>query len=586
MKTKLYYSLLVISTAFACLMLAALQRSDSLGSTEPAASPQTTQAGPDAISRTSKLASSSSTNAKPTSNPSDQKGESVRSQTAAARVAEQLITKDGKVYPLRVYKPALVPNDTYANQWWTANSGMTSVWDLPPPARATKVAIIDTGFALAHQDLSSRWATNTGESGSSNQQGPSALNCTARSLALSKSCNLIDDNFDGIIDNETGPTSKQNPSRLNCSDQGKPITKDCNRIDDEGNGYIDDYRGWDFSNYDNNVQAGEVNSVGSGTTHGTMVAGVLGATGNNGVGIAGVNWHTTILPIQALDDDSYGDSLTVSESIYYATDQGADVISLSLVTSQVDTYIREAVRYATDRGTLVVAATGNEGCRCISYPANFPEVIAVGALAPNNNPASFSNYGPNLDILAPGENMTSTYWTPGNGTNAYVGGIAGTSFATPFVSGLLALGRSYQPQATWDEIVGAMLENTDKRTLSLSSPRSDTLGYGVTRADTMIGRLRTPQASAIRYQLGSNLIQGSKNIYQCGSGLPSTLVYKLTKPNQQSYAVGTLGYYNLTASGWNISEFAFACIGLPTDTPDVVRSIDLNREAFNLSLKP
>ncbi len=502
------------------------------------------------------------------------------------RISDETFTKNGTNYPLRVYKPALIPNDTYANQWWVSPSSMSGVWDLPAPSRSTKIAVIDTGFGLNHQDLISRWATNSSESGSTTTENLSSRNCTDRSLPLNTSCNLIDDNFDGIVDNESGSTTKQNPSRLNCTDQSRSLDKQCDRIDNDANGLIDDYRGWDFSNFDNNVQAGEINPAGSGTTHGTMVAGVLGATGNNGIGIAGVNWYSQILPIQALTDDSYGDSITVSNAIHYAVDQGSDVISISLGTGQQDPYIREAVEYATDHNVLVVASSGNDGCNCISYPANYPEVIAVGALDRNNVPASFSNYGRNLDILAPGENMTSSYWTAGNPTSSYAGNIAGTSFAAPFMSGLFGLGRSLQPDAKWDEIAGAMFENADRRSLTSTSPRSDSLGFGSALGTNMLNRLRTPDTTQQRYSFGNNMVQGSNNIYQCNNTLPATLLYKLTKPNQQKYATGTLGYYNLSLQGWTQSEMSYSCIGLPTDTPYSVRSIDLNRESFNLVLKP
>lgn len=583
MKANISYIFLLISTVVATALLHVVRQEG------PAAITPTSPTSP-----TSSQIQSSASPLKPiksaNNNPSIKKPQTTTASpsyvSGISTIINDSFKKNGTTYPLRVYKPSLIPNDTYANQWWVTPSSMPGVWDLPAPTRSTKIAIIDTGFGLSHQDLQNRWATNANESGSTATENSSQLNCTGRSIALNTSCNLIDDNYDGIVDNESGVTAKQNPSRLNCTDQGIPLDKQCNRVDDDSNGLVDDYRGWDFSNFDNNVQAGETNPGGSGTTHGTMVAGVLGATGNNGIGISGVNWYSQILPLQALNDDSYGNSITVSNAIHYAVDQGSDVISISLGTPLEDPYIREAVEYATDRGVLVVASSGNEGCNCISYPANYPEVIAVGALDRNNVPASFSNYGRNLDILAPGENMTSSYWTSGNPSNSYASNIAGTSFAAPFMSGLFGLGRSLQPNASWDEIVGAMFENADRRTLTTSSPRSDSLGFGSALGTNMLTRLSTPDTTHQRYSFGNNMVQGSNNIYQCTNTLPATLLYKLTKPSQQKYATGTLGYYNLSLQGWSQSELAYSCIGLPTDNPVSVRSIDLNREAFNLFLKP
>lgn len=501
----------------------------------------------------------------------------------AVKQSDRILTKDGQTYPLRQYKTLISPNDPSANQWWVAPNGMNAVWDIPFGARATKVAIIDTGFGLTHQDLTGRWAINSGESGSTAAQGASKLNCTDQSLPLNKSCNNIDDNFDGIVDNETGSTTRQNPSRKNCTDQGLAIDKQCNRLDDDGNGYIDDWRGYDFASFDNNVQAGETNptAAGSGTTHGTMTSGVLGAIGNNSVGLAGVNWYSSILPIQALNDDAIGDSFTVGESIYYAADQGADVISISLGSSAEDPYLRLAIQYAMSKGAIVVAAAGNDGCNCISYPANYPEVIAVGAIDSSGNLASFSSYGHQLDLLAPGASITTSTWSAANPTSAYAGNVAGTSFSTPFVAGLLGLARNYQPNATWEEIIGAMLENSDRRTLTAVAPRSDGLGYGVARANTMLNRLRTSAQPVVRYQFGGAPYFGSARPYQCETTLPASMLFELSRPGQLSYTASQYENYKATQSGWASRELTPACIGLPGDAPSTLRLINLPAEVNN-----
>lgn len=504
----------------------------------------------------------------------------------AVKEPDRILAKDGQVYPIRQYKTLLNPNDPSASQWWTAPNGMGAVWDIPYGTRQTKIAVIDTGFALAHQEFAGRWATNTAEIGAASSQGASKLNCTSQGLALNKSCNNIDDNFDGVVDNETGAASRQNPSRLNCSDQGVALTKQCNRLDDDGNGYIDDWRGWDFANFDGVAQAGETNVNGSGTTHGTMVAGVLGATGNNGVGVAGVNWYSSILPIQALDDDGYGDTYTVGEAIYYAADQGADVISISLGTPSEDSYLRLAIQYAMGKGAIVVAASGNDGCNCISYPANYPEVVAVGAIDNTNNRASFSSYGKNLDLLAPGAQITTSYWTGANQTGSYAANVAGTSFATPFVSGLLGLARSYQPDAAWEEILGAMLESSDRRTLTASAPRSNTLGYGVARASTMLDRLLAPSQPSIRYQFGGAPLLGSPLSYQCYGTLPASMLFELTKPGQLRYTASPYENAKAIQQGWTSREAFYSCIALPTDLPASLRVINLPAETKNIYIKP
>ncbi|HSH55209.1 MAG TPA: S8 family serine peptidase, partial [Candidatus Limnocylindrales bacterium] len=343
---------------------------------------------------------------------------------------------DEKPYPLRTYKPLVLPNDPSADQWWVTQTGLDKAWDIPRGSGETVLAIIDTGFGLKHEEFANRWHTNSGESGITATEDPSSLNCTGRSLPISAACNLIDDNGDSVVDNETGTAIYENPSRLNCTDQGKLLDKSCNRVDDEGNGFVDDTTGWDFINYDNSVQAGELNPTGSGTTHGTLVAGVAAATGNNAKGIAGVDWGTKIMPLQALDDDSYGDTRSVGRAINYAVKQGVDVISLSLGSDSPDPYVETAVQAATAAGILVLAASGNDGCDCISYPARYSEVIAVGALNTSSLPASFSSFGAGLDILAPGTSITTSTWSNTNPTSAYASGVSGTSFATPLAAGL------------------------------------------------------------------------------------------------------------------------------------------------------
>ncbi len=495
------------------------------------------------------------------------------------------IVTNGTTYPNRIYSPMLAPNDPSYNQWWVAPNDMTSVWDVPAGTYQTKIAVIDTGFALNHQEFAGRWATNSGETGLAVGEEPSDLNCTDQGLPLDRSCNNIDDNFDQILDNETGPTTEQNPSDRNCTDQGLPLDRSCNNIDDDGNNYKDDVTGWDFANFDSSVQAGQINPTGSGTTHGTMVAGILGATGNNGVGIAGVNWHTKILPIQALDDDSYGDSFTVGQAVYYAVDQGADIISISLGTSTNDPYMRAAILYALDHGTIVVASTGNSGCDCISYPANYPEVVAVGAVNSTGSPASFSNFGSQLDVLAPGQTMASPTYTSGNQVSAYASNIAGTSFSTPFFSGVLGLAKMSQPTASWEELIGAMMENSDRQTLTLTSPRTNTLGFGVTRVNTMLDRLRLTNSAIQRTQF-SGTILGSKLTYQCeGVTIPATRLYELTKYGLYNYTTNPRELSKAIQNGWTSKEIAYTCIGLASDNVSVIRNLSLTSELHNLTQK-
>ncbi|MDX2776438.1 S8 family serine peptidase [Streptomyces caniscabiei] len=498
-------------------------------------------------------------------------------------------TADSLSYPLRTYR-TLATNDPNGAQWWTTATDMDAAWSIGAGAQPTTVAIIDTGFALQHEEFSGRWAINSGEQGTTSSESASRLNCTDQSVALNRSCNLIDDNYDGIMDNESGVTTLQNPSRRNCTDQEKPLDKACNLIDDDSNGYSDDVTGWDFANNDANVQAGEVDPGGSGTTHGTRTTGILAATGNNGKGIAGVNWTAKILPLQAIDDLGYGNTLTVARAVYYAADQNVDVISISLGADEEDPYLRQAVQYALNKGSIVVAASGNDGCDCLVYPARYPEVFAVGSQNAANQPSSFSNYGTNLDILAPGEDMRAPTWTQANPTAAYVSGISGTSFATPYVSGLLALARSHHPDASWGDLQNTLLATASHTGLSAAAPTAPKLGSGYARAGSYLSRIITPAQPGMRYLLGplARLTTlGSDAAYDCKpeNGFPTAPLYKITESGTTFYSTDILASLDAVENGGTSTFITRVCATLPGDSPQTTRTINLLTEIDTLSSK-
>lgn len=515
------------------------------------------------------------------------------SQSTIARIITpqaddaHFITETGETYPLRTYQALLTPNDPLPSQWWTTQTSLAPAWNYGTAGSGSytpAIAIIDSGFALAHEEFAGRWHQSDGEQGATTLQAPSQLNCTDRNLALDQSCNNIDDDFDGIVDNESGTTSIENPSWLNCTDRSLALDKSCNRIDDDNNGFIDDVTGWDFSNYDHSVQTGETNPAGEGTLHGTLVTGALGATGNNSVGIAGVNWSATLLPLQALDDDGYGNTLTVARAIYYAADQNVDIINISLGASAEDPYLRQAIAYALDRDIIVVAASGNDGCDCITYPARYPEVLAVGAFGESLSPSTFSNYGAELDLLAPGENFTLPAWSASNSTTGYLGGAAGTSFAAPYVSGLLGLIKSHQPTASWGELVAALLETSDRRSLTGASPHSTTFGYGYVRADTPLARVTTPATPGMRYTFGPVMptdTLDSFRVHQCDAYAPATLLYELTSGNIVRYTASKLTLHRAQQTGWTKTRAFPVCVGLSHDQPSSVRTINLLSELHN-----
>ena len=146
--------------------------------------------------------------------------------------------------------------------------------------------------------------------------------------------------------------------------------------------------------------------------HGTFVASEVAESTNNGIGLAGLAYGASIMPVRVLNADGTGDAATIARGIRYAANHGADVINLSLefsldVAAADIPDIQAALRYAHSRGVVVVAASGNEGTTQIAYPARFPTVISVGATTLDRCLAEYSNTGPRLDLVAPGGGQDS-----------------------------------------------------------------------------------------------------------------------------------------------------------------------------------
>ena len=171
-------------------------------------------------------------------------------------------------------------------------------------------------------------------------------------------------------------------------------------------------------------------------SHGTHVAGIIGAVANNSKGITGINWDISIMPIRVMGPQG-GTSSKLISGIRWAVNHNADIINLSLATmnnTNPPQALMEAVRYAHKKGVLLIGASGNNGANTISYPARFPEVISVGAINSSKYKASYSNYGSNLNLVAPGNNILST-----NVSSKLYSFASGTSMAAPHVTGIAAI---------------------------------------------------------------------------------------------------------------------------------------------------
>lgn len=189
--------------------------------------------------------------------------------------------------------------------------------------------------------------------------------------------------------------------------------------------------------------------------HGTHVAGIAAAALNNEQGAAGICAQCSILPVKVLDSGNKGTWGTVAAGIYFAVDNGARVINLSLGATVSSRTLENAIQYAQEHDVLVVASAGNAGSTTPFYPAALPYVVAVGATADQDVLWPLSNTGEHIDLTAPGVRIYSTYNNLGYAT------MSGTSMAAPFVTGLIGLLASFKPELTGAELVDFITANAD-----------------------------------------------------------------------------------------------------------------------------
>jgi subtilisin family serine protease len=192
--------------------------------------------------------------------------------------------------------------------------------------------------------------------------------------------------------------------------------------------------------------------------HGTHVAGIAGAMGNNGKGIAGISWQSKILPVKVLNGEGQGSTYDFAQGIRWAVDNGARVINISAGADFSTDTEHDAVKYAHDKGVVIVAAAGNTPDGKPEYPAGYDEVIAVSASSRRDSVAGFSSYGDYVDVAAPGINILSTWvdhHKPGYQSES------GTSMASPVVAGAAALILARNPALTPEQVQLLLQQTAD-----------------------------------------------------------------------------------------------------------------------------
>ncbi len=256
--------------------------------------------------------------------------------------------------------------------------------------------------------------------------------------------------------------------------------------------------------------------------HGTHIAGTIAQSTNNSLGVAGVAFGSRIMPIKVLDRNGTGTYANVADGIRRAADNGSKVINLSLGGSSPATYLEEALVYAYNKGVTIVAAAGNDGSSQINYPAAYDQyVIAVGATRYDETLSYYSNFGPGLDLVAPGGDLTVD-----QNEDGYADGVLqqtfqgrtknfayyffqGTSMAAPHVAGVAALviakGVVIDPDA-----VRSVLQNSAE---DLGAPgRDDIYGWGLVNAADALGPVDTPPTVSITSPLNGATVSGSVTI--------------------------------------------------------------------------
>lgn len=297
------------------------------------------------------------------------------------------------------------PDDPgYRAQWHLDRIGAAEAWRTTRGSRAVRVAILDTGVDIGHDDLADRVWINPGE------------------------------DLDG---------------------DGRWTAADDNGVDDDGNGHVDDLAGWDFVDLPpSSLWPGEDgsppdNDVSDFDGHGTHCAGDAAATGFDGAGVAGGAAEVSLVGIRVgyQASDGMGYVAYGLEGLVLSAAYGVDVVSMSYGGPGFSNMTQQAVNALAFQRAVCVAAAGNESSQTIGYPAGYAHVLAIGATDEGDGRAGFSNYGDWVDLGSPGERIWST--AAGGGWAV----MQGTSMATPLAAGVCALLKSLRPDWGPEEVL-------------------------------------------------------------------------------------------------------------------------------------
>lgn len=397
-------------------------------------------------------------------NPSSQKLTEKSTQTTVSTIASELsseqlasLADDESVLSIEEdclvkIENATMPNDPLPSEETRAfeQLNLPEAWSVKTDSAPIIVAVSDTGIDLTHEDLAANLWTNTAE---------------------------------------------QN---------GHP------GIDDDGNGCIDDIHGCDFGDYDGDPSPPRTSQGG----HGTHVAGLIGAVGDNALGVTGVAWRTRLLAAKGFDSGGYAAISDLLNTIYYSINNGARVINCSWGADRSPTQAeRDAFQYALDSGVLAVVAAGNSSIDASqSSPASLDSVLTVGSINSRDEVSAFSNYGPRVFVYAPGgeagvnanEYIVSTL--PGN----QYGPLRGTSMAAPFVTGIAALVFSVNPKLSAVDVRNIIVSTSRQVSSRIPDGTTATIRIPDAAAALALAETYTPTPYGVAQKPSSPVFQSPK----------------------------------------------------------------------------
>lgn len=310
----------------------------------------------------------------------------------------------------RCFRLHYIPNDPMiVQQYALASIRAYQAWDVEQGDREIVVGVIDTGFDYNHPDLRENIWINAAE---------------------------------------------------DLNRNGRADSSDYNGVDDDGNGFIDDVQGWDFTDAPNYPDDGDYREPDADPMdemgHGTAVAGIIAAVTDNGIGMAGAAPHCRVMNLRSFTGSGLGEEDDAASAILYAIENGARIINMSWGDVFISRLLDDVIRYAAGRNVVLVASSGNSSTDRIHYPSAFEDVISVGASTADDNVAGFSNYGPSLDLVAPGSGILSI-----TREARYDSSLNGTSFAAPFVAAAAALILSHDPMLPAESVRGVLTSSAD-----------------------------------------------------------------------------------------------------------------------------